>query len=178
MTNTLADETTLQKPLRLWPGVVALLLSWLGRFIIPIIEPDAMPFGMLGGLLGWLTIVVWWAFFSRAPRTDRWLAPVLMIVALVVTSFIVDESISTSMMGLMFPFYATPILSLAFVIWAVASSYISDGSRRTTMIATILLACGIWTLLRTGGFTSQGRHDFAWIWADTPEERLLSQAED
>ena len=44
------------------------------------------------------------------------------------------------------------------------------------MVATILLACGGWTLLRTGGFTGDLDHDFAWRWAETPEERLLAQA--
>ena len=133
---------------------------------------------MIGGLFCWLAIIVWWAFFSRAPRSERWGAPVLMIVALVVTSRIVHESIATAMMGIMFPVYATPVLSLAFVVWAVASRHLSDGPRRATMVATILLACGVWTLLRTGGFTIEARHDFAWRWAETPEERLLAQAGD
>jgi outer membrane protein assembly factor BamB len=46
-----------------------------------------------------------------------------------------------------------------------------------TMVATILLACGVWTLVRTGGFTAASFHnDLAWRWAKTPEERLLAQA--
>ena len=44
------------------------------------------------------------------------------------------------------------------------------------MVATILLACGVWTLLRTGGVTGDYRSDFAWRWSETPEERLLAQA--
>ena len=61
-----ADETP-RKPLRLWPGVVAAVLIVLGRFVIPIVVPDALGFGVIGGLIGALAIVVWWAFFSRAP---------------------------------------------------------------------------------------------------------------
>ncbi len=178
MANAQTDKPTRQEPLRLWPGVIAVMLQWLGRFGVPIVEPDAIPYGMFGGLLCWLAVVVWWAFFSRAPRAERWGAPVLMIVGLVTTSRIVHESIATAMMGIMFPVYATPVLSLAFVVWAVASRRFSDGPRRATMVATILLACGVWTLLRTGGFTIESRHDFAWRWAETPEERLLAQADD
>jgi hypothetical protein len=46
------------------------------------------------------------------------------------------------------------------------------------MVATILLACGVFTLLRTGGMTGDGDSDFHWRWTQTPEERLLAQADD
>jgi outer membrane protein assembly factor BamB len=82
------------------------------------------------------------------------------------------------MMGMVFPIYAIPILSLAFVVWAVATQRLSDGLRRATMVATILLACGVWTLLRTNGITGDAASDFAWRWAETAEERLLAHAND
>jgi len=34
-----------QKPLRLWPGVVAVVLQWLVWFGIPIVVPEAMRCG-------------------------------------------------------------------------------------------------------------------------------------
>ncbi len=173
-----ADESTPQKPLRLWPGVAAVVLQWLARFGVPIVVPEATAFGVIGGLLGGLAIVVWWAFFSRAPRSERWGAVVLMIVALVATSRFLHVSIATSMMGMMFAVYATPVLSLAFVVCAVAGRQLSHVPRRAAMAATILLACGGWTLVRTGGFTGDLDHDFAWRWAETPEERLLARADD
>ena len=172
------DEPTPQKPLRLWPGVVAVVLQWLARFGVPIIAPGAIVFGAAGGLFGGLAIVVWWAFFSRAPRSERWGAVVLMVVALVATQRIVHESIAMAGMGVLFFVYAIPVLSLAFVVWAVASRHLPDGPRRATMVATILLACGVWALVRTGGITNDGDSDFAWRWAETPEERLLAQAGD
>ena len=178
MASAHTGEPTRQKPLRLWPGLVIVALQWLVRFVVPIAVPEAMVFGVFGGLFGGLAIVVWWAFFSRAPRSQRWGAVVLMIVALVATSRLLHESIATAMMGMMFAIYAIPILSLAFVVWAVASRRLSDRPRGVAMAATILLACGVWTLLRTGGFTGEGRNDFAWRWAETPEERLLVQTDD
>ncbi len=178
MTIAQTDEPTPQKPLRLWPGVVVVVLQWLVRFVVPIVVPEALFFGVIGGLVGGLAIVVWWLFFSRAPWSERLGAVVLMIVALFATSRIVHESIATGMMGMMFPIYAIPVLSLAFVVWAVASRRLADGPRRASMVATILLACGVWTLVRTGGFTGDLDHDFAWRWTETPEERLLAQAGD
>jgi outer membrane protein assembly factor BamB len=172
------DEPNQQKPLRLWPGVVAVVLQWLGRFGIPFVAPEAMEFGVMGGVLFGLVILIWWAFFSRAPRSERWSAVVLIIVAMAATPYILHESIATGMMGLLFFIAATPILSLAFVSWAVLSRRLADGPRRATMVATILLACGVWTLVRTGGFSSDLDNDFTWRWAETPEEQLLAQAGD
>jgi outer membrane protein assembly factor BamB len=178
MTTAQTAETTPPKPLRLWPGVLAVGLQWLVRFGVPIVVPEALAFGVIGGLLGGLVVVVWWTFFSRAPWFERLGAVVLMIVTLVATPRILHESIATGMMGMMFVIYVIPVLSLAFVAWAVASRRLSDGPRRASMVATILLACGAFALLRTGGITGDADSDFAWRWAETPEERLLAQAGD
>ena len=170
-----ADESIGQKRLRLLPGIVIVILQWLLRFALPALVPEAAVIGVFAGLLGGVAIVVWWAFFSRAPRTDRWGAIVLMILTLLMTSRFLHISIATGMMGLVFIVYAIPGLSLAFVIWAVASRDLSDGPRRVAMVATILFACAVWTLVQTGGFDTNGNHDFAWRWAETPETRLLNQ---
>jgi hypothetical protein len=99
-----------------------------------------------------------------------------MIAAMVATPCILHKSIATDMMGMIFIVYAVPVLSLAFVAWTAASRRLSSGPRRVSMVATILLACGVMTLLRTGGITGDADSDFQWRWAETPEERLLAQA--
>ena len=175
----LSDKPIQQKPLRLRPGVVIVVLQWLVRFGIPIVIPGAIVIGVFGGLLGGLAVVIWWAFFSRALRTERWGGGVLMIFALVATRPLLHTSIAKAGLGMLFFVYAIPILSLAFVVWAVASRRFSDGLRRATMVVTILLVCGVWALVRTGGITGGGLDsDFAWRWTKTPEERLLAQAGD
>jgi outer membrane protein assembly factor BamB len=178
MTTAQTNELPHKKPLRLWPGVVIVILQWLARFVVPVFVPAAVAFGVLGGLFGGLAIILWWLFFSRAPWSERLAAVALMIVALFATSRIVDKSIATGAMGMLFPVLAIPGLSLAFVVWAVATRRLSDGARRATMVASILLACGVWTLVRTGGFTADFKNDLAWRWSKTPEERLLAQAGD
>jgi len=178
MTIPPADAPTPHNPLRLWPGVVAALLLSLAWFGVPIAVPEATVFSVLGRLLGATAIVVWWVFLSRAPRSERWGAVVLMIVALFATSHAVHESIATGGMGMMFFLYAIPVLSLAFVAWAVAGGRLANGPRRATMVATILLACGAWMLLRSAGVTGDFTAQFDWRWAQTAEERLLAQAGD
>jgi outer membrane protein assembly factor BamB len=175
----LSDESIRQTQLRLWPGVVLVLLQWLVRFVIPAIVPGSIGIAVLGAPLFWLTIVVWWAFFSRAQRLERWGAVILMIVALAVTQqLLLHDSIMKAGMGLLYFIYATPPLCLAFVIWAVASRRLPDRPRRGLMVATILLACGAWVLVRTGGFDANFHQDFAWRWTDSPEDRLLEQADE
>ena len=175
-----SNEPTQRKPLRLWPGIVAVILQWLLRFGLPLVIPgDSInQISMIGGLLFGLVILVWWAFFSRAPILERWGAIVLMILLLIPTNNVLDKSIATSMMGMMFILYSIPVLCLTFVIWAVATNHLSDKVRRVTMGLTILLSVGVWVLLRTNGMTGDGRQDFAWRWTNTAEERLLSQASD
>jgi outer membrane protein assembly factor BamB len=175
---TQPDKLPQRRPVRLWPGVVAVILLWLIRFGVPLVFPEALEFAVIAGVVGGLAIVIWWLFFSRAPRLERWGAVLLMIVAMLATSLILHESIATGAMGMLFPIYAIPVLSLAFVAWAVASRSLSDGPRRLTMVATILIACGGWGLVRTGGITGDLDSDFAWRWSQTPEERLLAEADD
>ncbi|HUD48238.1 MAG TPA: PQQ-binding-like beta-propeller repeat protein [Candidatus Baltobacteraceae bacterium] len=169
-------EPSYQKPLRLWPGVVIVAIQWLLRFVLPVFVPEALGIGVIGGLVCGFLVVVWWLCFSRAAWSERLGALALIVVGMVATSRLVDVSIATGMMGLAFPIYAIPVLCLAFVVWAVATRRLAAGVRRITMVATILLACGVWTLLRTGGVTGSFASDLSWRWSKTPEERLLSQA--
>ena len=178
MTTQQTDGKSPGRPLRLWPGVVVVLLQWLSWLVLPIVAPEAGMYGVLGGLLGGPVLVVWWLFFSRTPWSERLGAVVLMVAGLAATPLILHESVATGAMGMLYFLYAIPVLSLAFVVWAGASRRLDDGPRRATMVATILLACGGWALVRTGGFTGDGDSDFAWRWTKTPEERLLARAGD
>ncbi len=173
MTNARIEARGRQKPLRLWPGVVAVALQWLFKSVIPRVVPGFQMdmIGSLAGLVLALGVVIWWTFFSRAPRLERWVAAPLMIAALYVTSLLLHESIATAGMGVLFYLNAVPVLCLAFVVWAVAGRRLADGHRLATMVATILVASGSWTLLRTTGI-SAGGSDYEWRWSPTHEERL------
>ena len=179
MTKPQADEPTRQRPLRLWPGVVIVVLQLLARFVVPEVFPEAAFYGMTGSVfVGGLGIIVWWLFFSRALWSERLGAIGLMVVAGFVTPLFLHVSIATGGMGFLFIMLVVPSLSLALVIGAVASRRLSDGPRRVTLALAILFACGVWTLLRTGGATGEFDNDFAWRWSETREERLLAQTVD
>ena len=178
MTLAQTPEPISRKPLRLWPGVVLVILQWLIRFVVPVVKPDAMPYAVMGGLAFGLAVLVWWLFFSRAPWADRLGFLALMIAGVVAARPILDPSISTGAMGMLFYVLVVPGLCLALVAGAALGRRLSDGPRRAVMAAAILLACGVWALARTGGFTAGFDNDFAWRWTPTPEEQLLAQAGD
>ena len=100
----------------------------------------------------------------------------LAAVGLGATWFAADVSISTGAMGGLLPMLALPPLTVALVVWALAAGHRSAGARRGTMVATILLACAAWTLVKTGGFDQSFDNDLMWRWAPSPEDRLVADA--
>src|SRR5205823_9942192 len=134
-------EPTPQNQLRLWPGVVAVVLQWLIWLVYPLVARGAIMVAMMGGLAGGLAVLVWWLFFSRAPWAERVGAIVLMVVALVATKRVVHESIAGGGMGMLLYLFAIPVLSLALVVWAVASRRLSlsNGPRRASLVVAILM---------------------------------------
>jgi hypothetical protein len=166
-----------RKPLRTWPGILIVTAQWLAFFVLPGLVPDAALYGIMGGVLGGgVTTVLWWLFFSRAPWSERLAAIALMPAAVFGSWYIVDKSIQTGAMGLMLYLYAIPVMCLALVIWAVAVRGLARGPRFASLIGTILAACALFALVRTGGMSGEGDADLHWRWTATPEERLLATA--
>jgi outer membrane protein assembly factor BamB len=177
-------QSTSRKSLRLWPGVILAIALVLMRYVVPPIAGDAeiseVPIGLIavmGGMLCAVGIVLWWLLFSRAPWSERLGAIGLIVVAVFAMRAIVHASIRGGMMGMMLPVYSVPILCLALVSWAVATRHFAPGVRRVSLVAAILLACVPWMLLRTAGLNAAGA-EFHWRWTETPEQRLLAQAND
>jgi len=147
------------------------------RFVVPIVGSEVMPFAMLGALAAALAILAWWLFFSRAPWSERLGGIALTIAAVFATSRLVHPSIAGGGMGMLLYIWVIPAVAVALVAWAVSTRRLSTGLRRATMVASILLACGAWTLVRTDGVTSNViGSDFHWRWTPTAEQRLLAQA--
>jgi outer membrane protein assembly factor BamB len=166
-----AVAPTPRRSLRLWPGIVALTLQWLAWFAFPAVFPAIAIYGLLFGVFAALVIVLWWLFFSRAPWLDRVGALLMMPLAVVAISPIVHTSLANVLIVLL----SIPLLSLALVAWAVAARRVSGGLRLATLVASMFLACGVLTLIRTSGVTGGAHLDIHWRWTPTPEQRLLAQ---
>lgn len=162
-----------QRLLRVWPGIAAIVLLLLSRFGIKAVIPGIDGFGkaMMASFVFTLLLIIWWAFFSRARWRERLAALGLIALALAGTWLLRHESM---WLGWLFA-YLIPFLSLAFVIWAVVTRRMSDRVRHATMVATIVIACGAWLLVRQDGINGDHQATFGWRWAASPEERLLAQ---
>src|SRR5688500_5355345 len=178
-----ASASVQRKPLRLMPGIVLAALLVLVRFVLPAVVPDGELrdtlelVGALGAVAGALLIILWWLFLSRAPWSERLGAIAVMAIAMFVTRLVLHPSIAGGMMGFMFYAFATPLLALALVAWAVASRRSSQTVRRVSMVVILFVVCGAWALARTEGLNG-GKSELRWRWSMTPEERLLAQGGD
>jgi outer membrane protein assembly factor BamB len=152
---------------------VAVVLQWLARFGIKAAIPGIKGFGrgMMVSFVFTFALIVWWAFFSRASRKERFGALGLIVIALGGTWLLRHDSMWLPWLLA----YAIPFLSLAFVIWAVATRRLPDRIRHATMVATILIACGAWLFVRQNGINGDHQAEFGWRWSKSPEERLLAE---
>ena len=159
--------------LRLWPGIAILVVMFVFRIGVKAVIPGIEGFGyaVLGSLACMLLILLWWLLFSRARWVERFSAIGIMAASLVGIWFLKHDS-----MWLQWLFaYAVPLLALAFVSWAVATRNLPTRMRRVTMVATIVLACGVWLLVRQDGMNGDHNASFGWRWSASAEERLLAQ---
>jgi outer membrane protein assembly factor BamB len=173
-----SDQRKLGKPLRLWPGVAFAVLVVVVRYVAPIFSPDALRYGIFVALGGTLAILMWWLFASRAAWWERLGFLALAIAGMAVTLRFLDVSVARGNMGFQYYLHGVPVVSVAFVVGAVAGRGLSNGLRRATMAGIILIACGAWTLVRSQGVTGDGMAQFTWRWTQTPEERLLAARDD
>jgi hypothetical protein len=91
MTSNSIVEKSLGNSIRLWPGVLAVTLQWLARFVVPLVAPDAAGLGVIAAVAGGFGVVVWWLFFSRAPWLERVGVLALMAGGLLATAPLVHE---------------------------------------------------------------------------------------
>lgn len=160
--------------LRLWPGVTLLVIQLVLRFILPAAIPSATAPGIMGSMLFAFLIIIWWVFFSRAPKTERWISLILIIICLTGTSQLIDKSIATANMGLMFIMYSIPVVSWVLVIWVAVAGKTAGKFRRFSLVLAIVIGSCFWVLLRTDGMTGVAHHKLNWRWAPTHEQILLS----
>lgn len=163
----------LWRPLRVWPGVVAIVLLFLCRFGLKAFIPGFTGFmwAIQASFGCAFVILLWWLFFSRAPWLDRIGAIVLMAAGLGSAWQLKHESMGPAWLFA----YAAPFASLALVAGAFAASNLPNSRRRLVIAVAILTASLGWTLFRTTGIDGDHRATFAWRWSEDAEEKLLAK---
>ena len=162
-------------PLRIWPGVVLVVVQWLLWFGLPLVVPGATLVGLLGGVICAVLILIWWLFFSRLAWLERLAVFPLIVIGVIAVRPLVDPSIAGGAMGMLMTMLAIPLMSLGLVAGAVISRVASPASRRMRIAAVILICAATFTTVRTAGVIGGGGMQLHWRWTPTPEERLLAQ---
>ena len=170
-----SKTTVMDESLRLWPGILFAAVLILIRYFLPVLVPRATAIGIFGGMLLSFAIFIWWFFFSRTQKIEKWGAFLLIVMSVTITWFLIDKSIATANMGMMFPIFSIPVLGIAFVVWAFLTRSMPTGIRRISMAFTIIIAVGSWIFLRTDGMTGDAHHKINFRWAKTSEENVLRQ---
>jgi len=170
--------TPAQKPLRVWPGVVLVVMQWIAWLVVPFFFPQYILQAIMVTAACALGVILWWLIFSRARWYERVGALILIVPAVILTKRIVHVSIATGSFGFLLFVLAIPAMSLTLVAAAVLSRRFSSGRRPAVLAAAIVITCGVFALLRTGGATGDFKQDFHFRWSKTPEERLLAQGDE
>ena len=161
------------KPLRVWPGVIAVAALLLARFGVKAFVPGFTGFsrGMMWSFWGAGAVLLWWLLLSRARWFERLGGLALMAAALYAAWQLRHPSMSL----LWVVGYAVPGVCLALVAGAAVARRSADSPRRATIAGAILVASLCWLLVRTEGISGDHVLSFNWRWTASPEERLLAQ---
>ena len=127
------------------------------RYLLPVVWADGAMIGVIGGVAGALAIVVWWLGFSRAPWPERiggtrapgdWLR----------RDDTSDRPVDCHRHdGDDVPHLRdTHVEHRSHQPGRPPSRALSSTARIVLMVAAVVLACGVWTLLRTDGITGGG----------------------
>jgi len=168
-----AEAGRAHKPLRVWPGVIAVAALLVARFGVKAFVPGFTGFsrGMMWSFWGAGAVLLWWLLLSRARWFERLGGLALMAGGL----YAAWQLRHLSMSLLWLAGYAVPFLCLALVAGAVAARRMEGTQRRATIAGALLLASLGWLLVRTEGISGDHVLSYHWRWTASPEERLLAQ---
>src|SRR5437762_2664999 len=124
---------------RVLPGLIAASVIAVGLpigILLNLTMPNVAGIGMLVSLIAALAVVVWWLFFSRVPRRERWGAFAVVIAAWFAMRPFLDKSIIGGAMGAL-PIVTLPVLAVALVVWMRTTQNLSTGIRTVSLVATL-----------------------------------------
>lgn len=173
--NNLAQPNPSAQPwLRLWPGVVILVLQWLIILVPAWIAPVTMAHfmgWMLGSIVGAIALLIWWLFASRLRWADRVICVLVFGVAAAAMLLFCHPSLGV--FGLIL--HALPIATTAWVLWLLVTPSLSWQPRRAGLLIVISLAWAAFILVRMDGVDGSLSSAFSFRWSPTPEEHFLNE---
>jgi outer membrane protein assembly factor BamB len=162
--------------LRLWPGVVIVVLQLLAIFVPewlslePVVQFMAM---MFAPMVGGAAIALWWLFASRIRWADRFI--VLLVFALCGGAMWLLSHPSVSAGGYGLLLYGLPTATTCWVLWLLVTPFLRWPTRRATLLVVFVLAWGYFTLLRVDGVFGDLTSARNWRWTPTAEQEFMAQ---
>ncbi len=174
MNEITASSPTANRPLRLWPGVLIVLVMWaclkVPGYLIP---GDALQlyFVFFGPMILTVLFLIWWGFFSRARWADRGLG--LLVAAVIGTAAYFTYDRSFNFFGVIM--YMIPLILSAWVGWLLLSSRFSPGIRKAGFVVAMLLAVVYPGLVRMDGVDGSYSAKFSYRWVPSGEDLFLQE---
>ena len=168
-----------RRPLRLWPGIVAVVVQWVSMFVVPALFPAAAFYGIMGGPAAGLIVILWWLFFSRAPWVER-LGRDRPDGRLPARDRAPGPRVARGRGDGDAVLHVRHSRSCASP-WCCGRS--SPATSRPGRVAwrwssPFVLACAFLNVLRLDGISGTGGIDWEWRWTPTAEEQLLAELAD
>ena len=160
-------------PLRLWPGVLIVVLEWLAIVIPAWIAPVTFAHFMgwfLGPIVATLALFGWWLFGSRLPWPERWFGLRMFLAGALALLLLSHQSVG--IFGLILQ--GLPAATTAWVVWLAATYSLSWPVRRNGLAVVLLLAFGAFTLIRIEGTNGALTAAFRFRWSPTTEDQFLA----
>jgi outer membrane protein assembly factor BamB len=163
------------KRLRIWPGIVVLVVQWLLMTVPHWLAPGTMVGGMIarfgGPLFGMLGVIIWWLFLSRLRWRDRFLG----LGACAILAACAYPFYHATFDGMVVVMFVFPALTTAWVLWFVFTPYLSWPVRRAGLICIMALVWAHFALVRFDGVTGGFTPALAYRWMPTAEDSFLAE---
>ena len=166
--------------LRLWPGLLAVLIQWIvikGPALAELSGFLQFMGGLYGPILGTLGVLVWWLFASRARWVDRLSLSALFAALAAVTYFVADPTFQgvPPFRGMPLIMYGLPLVTTAWVVWLTVGAWLSWPVRRAGLVLVLLLAWGASAAARFDGVDGSFNGELSFRWSPTAEQKFEAE---
>ena len=166
--------------LRLWPGLLAVLIQWIvikGPGLAELSGNHQFMGAFFGPMFGVLGVLVWWLFLSRARWVDRLTMPVLFAALGAATYYFADPTFQGKppFRGMPLIMYGLPLVTTAWVVWLTVGAWLSWPIRRVGLVLVLLLACGASDAARFDGVDGSFKGELSLRWSLTAEQKFQAE---
>jgi len=155
----------------LWPAIGLTTLLWVLRWVPGLFAEQTQTtrmLGFLGPLACTVLIIAWWLLSSRVPVRERLLGMGGIVLIVVVTTVLSDETMRQG-----YDTIGSAWGMTAFVVGFVAAHRLHERGRLGIALLAAFLGFGLGTLVRSEGVWGDFRSERHWRWERNPEERIL-----